>query len=168
MFDRPPARAALVVAALAAGVAAYLWWTSPERRIARILTAVDSAFSHEEPGSGLEALSAVAALQQHLAADVAIDTGRPSGPIAGRQEVISIAARVRAGTPMMRIQWFDTEIDLEDDTRASVTSTAQVTTANASGQEVVEVHEVEARVEKRDGEWVVTTARRQPEGEGTP
>ena len=168
MSGRPAVRAALAIAALAAAVAAYQWWTSPERQISRILTVVDSALSHEEPGTGLDALTAVAGLQQHLALEVTIDAGGPSGPITGRQDAISAAARLRASIPMMRIQWFDTGIALESDTRASVRSTAQVTTGNESGEEVANVYEIEARVEKRDGDWVVTDARRQPKDGRTP
>ena len=162
MFGRLPARAAVAIAVLAAIFAAYQWWNSPERQIARILTAVDAALTHEEPGTGLDALTAVAELQQYLAPDVSIETGGPSGPITGRQDAVSVAARIRAGSPMMRIQWFDTEIAFEGETRAEVRSTAQVTMADASGQEVVDVHQVEARVEKQDGVWVVTAARRDP------
>ncbi len=160
MPGRLPAGIALLVLVLAGGAAAYQWWSSPARQISRVFTAVAAALSHEEAGTGLAALTAVAALHPHLAPEVSVETGAPSGPIAGRQEVLSLAARLRAGTPMMRVQWFDIETVLEDDSRATARATAQVTARNARGEEVVDVHQVEAALERRDGEWMVVSARR--------
>lgn len=168
MFGRLPARIALLVLVLAGGAAAFAWWNSPERRIARILTAVADAMTHDEPGSGLDALTAVAALQPHLAPEISLDTGSPSGPLIGRQEVISLAARLRAGSQMMRVQWFDPDVELQDGSRATLRATAQVTTRNALGEDVVDVHQVRASLEERDGEWMVVSARRESDQEEVP
>jgi hypothetical protein len=165
MFGRLPVRRALLVLALASGVAAYQWWRSPERRISRILTAVDAALTHDEPGAGLDGLTAVAALQPHLAPEIVLETGGPLGAIAGRQDAIALAARVRTGSRTLRLQWFDPDIELQGDAQATVRVTAQVTMTNASGEERVDVHQVEGRVEEREGEWMVVSARRRAERE---
>jgi hypothetical protein len=164
MLGRLPARLVLLVLAVAGGAAIWHWWNSPERQISRIFTAVASALSHDEPGAGLDALTAVAELQKYLVPEVSIDTGASSGPIAGRQEVVSLAARLRAVTPMMRVQWFDVAIAFDGESRAAVRATAQVTTRNAAGEEMVDVHQVEGRVEKREEGWMVVTARQEREG----
>jgi hypothetical protein len=161
MFGRLPARMALVLLVFTGGAAAYQWWRSPERQISRILTAVDAALTHDEPSAGLAALTAVAALQPHLAPEIVLETGGPMGTIAGRQEVLALAARVRAASPMLRLQWFDPDIELQGDAQATVRVTAQVSMTNTSGEELVDVHQVEGRVERRQGTWMVVAARRQ-------
>jgi hypothetical protein len=159
MLGRMPARVAVVLLVFAGAWTAYQWWTSPERQIRRILDAVVSALNHDQPESGLVGLGAVAALQQHLAADVSVDTGSPTGPVTGRQDVISLAARLRAGTPMLRIQFFDADISLHSDTAATLRATMQVTTRSESGDDIADVYQVSATLQKSAGQWVVTTAR---------
>lgn len=158
-MNRTWARAGLLILALALSAGVWAWWSSPERRIRRILTAVAAAVNHDGPDTGLEAVAAVAALQQHLALEVSIDPGTGAAPIAGRQEVIAFAARLRAGSPMLRVQFFDDEIAWRDEATATLRSTAQVTSRSGEGEEIVDVHDVEATVERREGNWVVTHAR---------
>ena len=119
MLGSRPVRAAILVAALAGSFAAYRWWISPERHIHRILNDVAAAVSHEEPENDLRALTAVAALQTHLSPDVSIDAGTSTGPVKGRQDVMAMAARLRASTPMMRLQFFDADITLSGDSAAT-------------------------------------------------
>jgi hypothetical protein len=165
MSGRLPARIVLLVLALAGGAAAFQWWNSPARRIARVLDAVASALSYEEPGTGLDALSAIASLQPYLAPEISLETGAPAGPIVGRQEVAALAGRLRATTPMMRVRWFDPDIEVETDSRATVRATMQVTSRNMAGEDVIDVHPIEAWLEEREGEWVVVKARREADRE---
>jgi hypothetical protein len=159
MARRRQVQAGLLILALAGTLLAYRWWTSPERQIRRILTVVASAVNHDRPDAGLEALASVAALQRHLAVDVAVELGRGSRVISGRQEIVSQAARLRVATPMLLVQFFDEVITVEGASSANVRVTAQVTSRNQSGEDVVEVLYVDATVEAHDGEWVVTSAR---------
>lgn len=163
VMRRPTARIAAVLALLAVGAAAYRWWTSPTRQIHAILSGVAAALSHDEPDAGLQSLSAAAALQQHLAVDVSLET--PQSRIAGRQEVIAAAARLRAARPTMRVRFFDPEIAFAGETSATVRVTAEVTTGNDSGEDVVDVHQVLATVEETNDRWVVSRACTVPDGE---
>ena len=160
MAGRTPVQVGIVILALAAAVGVYQWWHSAERQIRRVLAAVPAALNHEQPDTGLDALTAAAALQPLLALDVALDPGGGLPPIAGRQEVVSAAARARAATPRLRVQFFDDSITLQHDTAATATLTAQVVTVDPSGAERAEAYDVEATLEKQDGTWVVTKARR--------
>ena len=147
-------------AALALLVAAGLgvrWCTSPERQIRAILDSVASAFTHDGTSSGLDALTAVAALQRHLALAVTIETAG-GARIDGRQDVITAAARLRAASTPMRVRFFDPRIGLRGDDAATVVVTAEVTTRTASGQDAAEVHQVTAAVQKSEGRWVVSSA----------
>jgi hypothetical protein len=160
MAGRTPVQASIVILALAAAVGMYQWWFSAERQIHRVLAAVPAALNHEQPDTGLAALTAVAALQALLALDVALDPGGGVPPIVGRQDVVSAAARARTATPRLRVQFFDNQVTLQHDAAATATLTAQVVTVDPSGAELAEAYDVEATLEKQDGAWVVTKARR--------
>jgi hypothetical protein len=160
-----PMRAAIVAVVLAGTVLGYRWWTSPERPIQRILADVASAMSHEGPGADLRALTRLAALQNHMALDVLIDAGASSGPVRGRQEVLALATRLRASTPMMRVQFFDPDIALVDGAAATTRVTLQVTTRDAAGEEVAAAHNVMISLVRLDGRWVVTRVRLRPDEE---
>ena len=156
-------RIAAVLALVVAAVAGYRWWVSPERQIRAILADVEAAFTHDAPGSGLDALTDVAALQKHLAEDVSIDAN-DGMRIAGRQDVITAAARVRAASPARRLRFFDARIAFDNATAATVVATAEVTTRSDSGEDLVDVHRVTATVVKPERRWVVTNARVVPVG----
>ena len=81
-------------------------------------------------------LTAVASLQPHLTADVSIDVNGNSLPIRGRQEVIATATRVRASSPMMRVQFFDPETAISADSSGTTKVTVQMTTRDSGGQDV--------------------------------
>jgi hypothetical protein len=148
--------------AVAAG--GWTWWRSPERRIQAMLDDVAAAFTHDEPATGLDALTAAATLQRHLAEDVRIEP--PGGaPITGRDAAVSAAARVRAVSPARRVRFFDPEVQLDGASSARLAVTAEVTTRTSSGQDLVEVHQVAAALINQDDRWQVSSARSARRGE---
>jgi hypothetical protein len=156
-------RAAIVVAALVAVVAGYRWWNSPERQVNQLLADVATALSHESAETDLRALTAVASLQTRLSADVSIDMGGNSWPIRGRQEVIATATRVRASSPMMRVEFFDPEIAISADSSGTTTVTVQVTTRDPGGQDVAAAYTVSMALVLADGRWQIASGRVLPE-----
>jgi hypothetical protein len=166
MLASTPARVAIVIAALAAVVAGYRWWNSPERQVNQLLSDVATALSHESAETDLRALTAVASLQQHLTPDVSIDMSGGSTPIRGRQEVIATATRVRASSSMMRVQFFDPEIVISGDTSGTTRVTVQMTTRDASGQEVAAAYTVAMNLVLAEGRWQIASARVLP-GQGS-
>jgi len=160
-----PVRVAIALAVATGIVLGYQWWTSPERRIQGILVDVASAMSHDGPETDLRALAAVAGLQQHLSPDVSIDVGAPSRPVRGRQDVISTAARLRASTPAMHVQFFDPDISVSGKDAATTRVTAQVTTRDQAGENLAAAHVVLMTLARVDGRWLVTSARLLPEGD---
>ena len=163
MLASAPVRAAIVVAALVALVAGYRWWNSPERQVNQLLADVATALSHESAETDLRALTAVASLQTRLTADVSIDMGGHSSPIRGRQEVIATATRVRASSPMMRVQFFDPETVVSGDSSGTTKVTVQVTTRDAVGQDVAAAYIVSIDLVLADGRWQIVSARILPE-----
>ena len=158
----PLVRAAIVVAALVAVVAGYHWWNSPERQVNQLLADVARALSRESAETDLRALTALASLQTHLTADVSIDMGGNALPIRGRQEVIATATRVRASSPMMRVQFFDPEIAISADS-SGTTKVTEVTTRDSGGQEVAAAYTVSMSLVLADGRWQIASARVLPE-----
>jgi hypothetical protein len=162
MLASTPVRVAIVVAALAGLMVGYHWWNSPERHINRMLSEVASALSHDGVEADVSALAAVAVLQNHLRPDVTIDLGRVS-QLRGRQDAIAMAARVRATTPMMRVQFFDPEIRLSANAAGTMRVTIQVTTRDAGGDEVAAARVVSIELMRADGRWQIARARVLPE-----
>ena len=157
MLGRMPGRTILVVVGLAAAVAAYVWWTSPERQIRRVLADVAEALSHDRAETGLGDIAAVRLLQQHLAVDVSVSVGTAT-IMNGRQDVVATAARIRATTPMLRVRFTDETINVDGDT-ATADFTARITSRNQAGEEVVDDRVVNATFRKDQGRWVVASAR---------
>jgi hypothetical protein len=154
-----PVRVAIVIAALVALLAGYRWWSNPERHIQKLLSEVASALSHDSSETDLRALTAVASLQEHLLLDVSVDMGGGATPLRGRQEVIATAARLRASTRMLRVQFFDADITLTGDSTATTRVTVQLTTREAAEEEVAAAHDVTIALVRAAGRWQIASAR---------
>jgi ketosteroid isomerase-like protein len=153
-----PARVAIAVVVLVAVAAGYRWWNNPERHVRRLLSDIATTLSHEKSGTDLLTVAKVAALQNYLAPDVSIEM-ESAPPLRGRQEAISMAARLRASSQMMRVQFFDPEIRLSGDEAGTTRVTVQVTTTDQGGQEVASAHVVTMALVRAEGRWVVASAR---------
>ena len=155
MFDR---RVILVVVALGAALAGYLYWASDERQIRRLLDGVADAVSQEEGAGGVAGLAEVAGLTQYLAQDVTFEPGEPFRPITGAQEIVSTAGRLRAVMTTVDLTFSDVQIAVDGST-ASVRATARLALKDRNGDETEETRDAQIALEKRDAGWVVTTAR---------
>jgi hypothetical protein len=155
----PLARVGLVVIVAAAAIGGYMWWSSPERQIRRVLAGVAEGFSHTGATTPLGAASAAADLQAYFAPDVRIDSGRPFGTLTGRDRVIGAAARLRTSTPAFRIELVDVQVTVGDDAEsAGVDCTAVATLQDGAGQDTVDARELVMTLALVDGRWVITHA----------
>lgn len=143
--------------ALAAALAGYLYWASDERQIRRLLERVADAVSHDGTG-GVAGLAEVAGLTSDLSPDVTLDPGAPFRTIDGAQNVVSTVGRLRAVTTAVRLELLDAEV-VVDGGSASVQAMARLTLRDREGVEEQHAREVITTLVKRDGAWVVTTAR---------
>lgn len=154
-----PVRVAIVIAALVASVAGYRWWINPERHIHRLLSDVAAALSHDGAETDLRALAAVASLQTHLAPNVSIEVNGAGGDLRGRSDVVAMAARLRASQQIVRVEFFDPDIQFSSDSAGTTRVTVQVTTRDAAGDEVADARVVSMTLVKADGHWQVASAR---------
>jgi hypothetical protein len=159
MLVSTPARVAIVIAALVVVVLGYRWWASPERHVHVMLADVASALSHDDAETELRAIAAVASIQSHLAPDISIDMDSSSTSLRGRPDVISMAARFRAARPLVRVQFFDPEIQFSSDSAGTTRVTVQVTTRDIGGEEVADARVVSIALVKADGRWQIASAR---------
>jgi hypothetical protein len=155
-------RAIAIGLVLAVGAAAYLFWNSNERQIRRLLVGVTNTVNQEQGEGGVGALAEIAGLTSYLAPDVTIDTGPPFQPIAGAQDVVATVGRLRATMPVVRLEFMDVEVAVADRGTATAHATATLTMRSRDGADSVDVRDVTVSLEKRDGDWVIKTARAVP------
>ena len=151
-------RLVLVVVALGALLAGYVYWTSDERQIRRLLDGVADAVTQEEGAGGVAGLAEVAGLTRYLAPDVTFEPGEPFRPIAGAQEIVSTVGRLRAVMTAVALTFSDIQITVDGGT-AAVRATARLTLRDRDGAQSVETRDAQIALEERDTGWVITTAR---------
>jgi len=151
-------RTALVVVALGAVLAGYLYWASDERQIRRLLDGVAAAVTQEEGAGGVVGLAEVAGLTRYLAPDVTFEPGAPFRAIDGAQDIVSTVGRLRAVMATVELTFSDIQVAVNGDT-ASVRTTARLTLRDRGGAQSIETRDAQIALEERDTGWVITTAR---------
>ena len=154
-------RTAIIVAAVGAAIAAYLYWNGDERQIRRLLDGVADAVTQAEGTGGVVALAEVTSLTRYLAPDVAFEPGEPFRPITGAQDVVSSVGRVRAVMATVELTFSDVQIAV-DGSAASVRATARLSLRDRNGNQSVETRDALIALAERETGWVITTARAQP------
>jgi hypothetical protein len=142
--------ASLVIAAL---VAFRWWWPDEETRIAARLHELARLATPEEDESPLSRVAAVAQLRSFFAEDVTIARGEGVASISGRDELLAVAAQVRAS--VARLAFADVQVHLEGTDSASAYLTATVS-RRARSAGAIEAREVQLSLRKQDGNWVIT------------
>ena len=153
-------RIALAILVVVAVGGAYLWWSSPERQIRRVLSDIAEALSYDAPATALGAASSAASLQPYFAPDVTIEPGEPYGRVKGRDAVLAAAARLRSRAAAFRVEFVDLQVSLAADKRsARIDCTATATVQDGPGQESMDAREIMMTMNTMDGRWVITWAR---------
>ena len=146
--------AAVGVAVIAVSV--YLYWSSDERRIARLLDDVVEAVSQTEGESGVASLAEITSLTPNLAKEIAVDVTPPeSGQLRGAQDVVSMVGRLRAAFPIVQLTLIGPQVTVAADRTAQVTGSATLLMRDKAGEESVETRAVTISLQERDGRWVI-------------
>lgn len=162
MARRPSSGSIVAFTVLAAAVAwfAYIQFFNEERAIRNRMNEVAAALSTSREASDLARLSRVMQLGRYLAEEVtAVDQG--SLELRSRDEVLAVVAGVATGGDGVTATFVDLTVSLAPDAptaqsrfRAELTGLDPLTRAPR-----LEVREVMADLEKRDGEWIITAVR---------
>jgi hypothetical protein len=154
------ARYGLMVLAVVAAGAGYLWWSSPERQIRSALASVAEGLSHTAPETSLGAIAAASRLRPFLAPDVTIEPGAPFGAFKGRDAALAAASRLKSAAPAIQFELVDIRISLaEGDESATIDCTAMITITDGAGQQSLDAREVIMGMRDVDGRWVIAHAR---------
>lgn len=162
MTARVSPRLIAIVAVFVAAVVVWQIWNGDERQIRRMLHAVAGIVSHDEPAAGVGALADVAGLAKYLTPDVRIDPGAPVTPLAGSQDVVATAARLRVAVPMLRLAFQDVEVADVAGGAARVRAEARLTRRDPDFGETTEARRLEIDVREVDGQWAIAAVRPAP------
>lgn len=144
----------LVLAAAAAAVIGWRWWSSPERLVHRTLDAIEDRLTHDAPVTGLAAVAAAAGLQDSFTIDAVAEPGPPFTPIAGRDALVGAAARLIGATPALHVEFVDRKMSLEAST-AQVACNVVAVVRDRAGQETRDARELRMTLVVREGRWQI-------------
>jgi hypothetical protein len=153
----PSTRIVFVVVALAAALGGYLYWTSNEQQIRRLLDNVADGVSQEE-GAGVTGLAEVAGLTRYFAPDVTLEPGEPFRAITGAADVVATVGRLRTIMATVQLDISDPRITVDGAT-GSVHAMVTLTLRDREGTQRVEMRDVLVALEKLDAGWVISAAR---------
>lgn len=154
-------RRTVIVGAIAAALLGYwswrAWWPSDEQRIRRRIEAL-AADVNESTTGGLGAVARAAKIGSYFTEDVAVDLGKGSPAIQGRETLIGMAARLQPRTAAFRLRLVDLQIAVADAGTAQVNLTAAFERRGAS-EESIDARELLLDLVERDGEWRISHIR---------
>jgi hypothetical protein len=146
--------AALATAALVAIGAAWLSW--PRGDEAAIRARLESFCTDVNAGAteGLGTVRHAAAIGAYFTEGATVDFGKGTAPIAGRDTIMGMAARLQPRTSAFRLKFDDVSVRLGDAPTADVTLTASVIRRSiASGEESMDASEFRLAMEKQGSTW---------------
>jgi hypothetical protein len=145
---------AIAVAVLTASVAVWRWFGGEERAIR---TRLEGLRDEVNAGAkeGLESVARAAAIGSYFTPDVVVDLGQGTAPIAGRETLMGMAARLQPRTAAFRLEVQDVGVALRPDGEAAdVNLTATFARRSVStGEESLDAREFSAVMAKDGGTW---------------
>jgi len=147
---------------LVAGVAGYyfLFYQNDERAIQKRFEFLEENFSKNRDESQLVALKRLAAIKTVFTQNVhfAIEGRVADGDYSSR-EIVRRAAGVRGQFTLMKLKFYDVNIDLSQGQNALVTATARITGTQKNGEPVAETRELEFGLKKKDDDWLIAAVK---------
>ena len=143
-------------AVLAAGLAVWLLAPSEETGVRRQLDSLAETASVEPGETALIRAARAARVALHFTELTRLDLGEPYQPIEGRDALTGLAAAMRLPTGGVMVEIASADVTLDDaGTRATVEMTAEVESATAAGDRLLDGREFLVRLVKVDGEWLI-------------
>ncbi len=103
-------------------------------------------------------IARLAQLRRHLADDIRIRAG--SAEISPRDAILGAVSAWRPPPGGIDVRFVDTQVFIDSATTARAYMSVEVATLDPrGGQPTVDRQDTSVRLEKRDGQWVITTCR---------
>jgi hypothetical protein len=145
------------VFAVLGGFFTYHWWFNPMRAVKYRLGEVAAALSVPANEPDLARVERIGQLRQYLAPDVRIEIGGAE-PLTSRDAVAALVGSFHPAATPFDVQFVDTQVTVTGDEGVAML-TAEVTTPDRqTGQPTVDSRVARVVLQKRDGDWVITTA----------
>jgi hypothetical protein len=134
----------------------YQWWFNPSRALKRQMGELAAVLSAPAGEPETARMTRLARLRSHLADDIRIRAG--SSDISSRDTILGAFNAWRPPAAGVDVQFVDTQIFIDSETAARAYMSVEIATPDPrGGQPTVDRHDTSVRLEKRDGQWVITT-----------
>ena len=134
----------------------YQWWFNPSRALKRQMGELAAVLSVPPGEQEIARVTRLAQLRRYLANDIRIRAG--AAEISSREAIL---AAVNAWTPPasgVDVQFVDTQVFIDSESTARAYMSVEVATPDPrGGQPSVDRQDTNVHLEKRDGQWAITT-----------
>ena len=135
---------------------AYQVWFNPARALKRQMGEIAAALSVPAGESETSRLARLARLRRYLAEDVRVRAG--GSEITSREAILAAMNAWKPPAAGIDVQFVDTQVFIDSETAARAYMSVEVATPDPrGGQPTVDRHDTSVRLDKRGGEWVITT-----------
>jgi hypothetical protein len=134
----------------------YQWWFNPSRALKRQMGEVAAVLSVPAGEPELARIARLAQLRHHLADDIRIRAG--SAEISPRDAILGAVSAWKPPAAGIDVRFVDTQVFIDSATTARAYMSVEVATPDPrGGQPTVDRQDTSVRLEKREGQWVITT-----------
>ena len=139
------------------GYFGYQWWFNPARAVKQRIGQVADALSVAEGEADMARIARLARLRSYLADDLRVKAGAQE--ITSRDAAVALAAGWRPEAGSGEVNFADVQVFIESETAAHAYLAVELTSLNReSGHATVDARDASVGLQKRNGEWVITTA----------
>ena len=134
----------------------YQWWFNPSRALKRQLGELAAVLSVPPGEQEMARITRLARLHRHLAADIRIRAG--AAEISSRDAILGAVSAWKPPASGVDVQFVDTQVFIDSASTARAYMSVEVATLDPrGGQPTVDRQDTSVHLEKRDGQWAITT-----------
>jgi hypothetical protein len=149
--------------ALLAAYFSYQWWFNPSRALKRQMGEVAAALSVPAGESEVGRIARLAQLRRHLAEDIRVRAG--DAEISSRDAILGAVNAWKPPATGIDVRFVDTQVFIDSESAARAYMSVEVATPDPrGGQPTIDRQDTSVRLEKRDGQWLITNV----ESKGPP
>jgi hypothetical protein len=133
----------------------YQWWFNPSRALKRQMGEVAEVLSVPAGEAEMARIARVSQLRRLLAEDIRIRAGSSE---MSRDTILFALSNWKPPEGGIDVRFVDTQVFIDSETTSRAYMSVEVATTDPrGGQPSVDRQDASVRLEKRDGQWVITT-----------